>query len=304
MQGIAVSHGLAPRYSDLDAHAMAACAVDEAVRGAVAVGADPARIAGLDNFCWCDPLPGPTNPDAAYKAAQLVRAARALQDVCVAYGVPLISGKDSMKNDYVSQGKRISVPPTLLFSALGIVPDVRRAVTMDVKFPGDRVYLLGETRRELGGSELFAQLGIAGGQVPQVHAARAAALYRALHRAIGNGWIRSAHDCSDGGLAVALAESAFAGERGLDLELEALARHEGLAPFELLFSESPSRLVVTVGPAHAPDFERALHGLPCHFLGEVTTHDRLTIHGAGRHLWVDANLEELKAAWQATLRDL
>ena len=303
LQGIAVSHGLAPRYSDLDAYAMAACAVDEAVRGAVAVGADPARIAGLDNFCWCDPLPSPTNPDAAYKAAQLVRAARALHDVAVAYGVPLISGKDSMKNDYVSQGKRISIPPTLLFSALGIVPDVRRAVTMDVKFPGDRVYLLGETRREMGGSELFAHLGIAGGQVPQVHPARAAALYRAVHGAIGQGWLRSAHDCSDGGLAVALAESAFAGERGLALDLGALARHEGLAPFELLFSESPSRLVVTVGPAHAPEFELALHGLPCHYLGEVTTHDRLTIHGGSR-VWVDANLDELKAAWQATLRDL
>jgi phosphoribosylformylglycinamidine synthase subunit PurSL len=207
MQGVAVAHGLAPRYADLDAGAMAACAVDEAVRSVVAVGADPARIAGLDNFCWCDPLPGPTNPDAAYKAAQLVRAARALQDAAIAFGVPLISGKDSMKNDYVHQGKRLSIPPTLLFSALAIVPDVRRCVTMDVKFPGDRVYLLGQTLRELGGSELFGQLGIAGGIVPQVDAPRARTLYAALHRAITHGWVRSAHDCSDGGLGVALARS-------------------------------------------------------------------------------------------------
>ncbi|MFI5400023.1 MAG: AIR synthase-related protein, partial [SAR324 cluster bacterium] len=304
LRGIALAHGLAPRYSDLDSAAMAACAVDEAVRGAVAVGADPARIAGLDNFCWCDPLPSPTNPDAPYKAAQLVRAVRALHDVAVAYGVPLISGKDSMKNDYVSGGRRISIPPTLLFSALGIVPDVRRAVTMDVKFPGDRVYLLGETRRELGGSELFAQLGIAGGQVPQVHPVRAAALYRAVHRAGAQGWLRSAHDCSDGGLAVTLAESAFAGDLGLHLEVEALARHTGLAPFELLFSESPSRLVVTVSPRHASDFELAMQGLPCFHLGEVTTHDRLTILGAGARVWIDARLDRLKAAWQATLRDL
>jgi len=304
LRGIALSHGLAPRYSDLDAYAMAACAVDEAVRGAVAAGADPARIAGLDNFCWCDPLPGPANPDAPYKAAQLVRAARALHDTAVAYGVPLISGKDSMKNDYVSGGRRISIPPTLLFSALGIVPDVRRAVTMDAKFAADRVYLLGDTRRELGGSELFAHLGIAGGQVPQVHPLRAAALYRALHRAIVQGWIRSAHDCSDGGLAVALAESAFAGGLGMQLDVAELARREALAPFELLFSESPSRLVVTVDPAHGAAFELALQGLPCHFLGEVTAHDRLTIQGSAGPVWIDAKLDRLKAAWQAPLRDM
>jgi len=304
VQGIAVGHGLAPRYSDLDTYAMAACAVDEAVRNVVAVGADPRRIAGLDNFCWCDPLPSTTNPDAAYKAAQLVRAARAVQDIAIAYGVPLISGKDSMKNDYVSGGKRISIPPTLLFSALAIVPDVRRAVTMDAKFPGDRVYLLGETRRELGGSELFAQLELAGGRVPEVHPGRAAGRYRLVHEAMQRGWIRSAHDCSDGGLAVALAETAFAGGLGLDLRLEDLARQEGLAPWELLFSESPSRLIVTVSPLHQEAFERLFAGQPCHLLGDVTTHDRLTISGADGREWVDAGLEALKAAWQATLRDL
>ena len=304
LRGIAVAHGLAPRYSELDAGAMAACALDEAVRGVVAVGADPARIAGLDNFCWCDPLPGPTNPDAAYKAAQLVRAARAMHEVAVAYGVPLISGKDSMKNDYVSGGRRIAVPPTLLFSALAIVPDVRRAVTMDVKAPGDRVALLGETRRELGGSELYAQLGIGGGDVPRVKPAAARARYRTLHQAMLRGWVRSAHDCSDGGLAVALAESAFAGGLGLDLRLDELARGEGLAPFELLFSESPSRLVVTVSPAHAADFERLFAGQACAWLGEVTPQPRMLLRGGDGSLWVDAAVADLKEAWQATLRDL
>ncbi|HUJ73572.1 MAG TPA: AIR synthase-related protein, partial [bacterium] len=162
LQGIAVAHGLCPRYGDLDPYAMAACAVDEAVRGIVAVGGNPARIAGLDNFCWCDPLPGPGNPEAEHKAGQLVRAAQAVHDLAVAYGVPLISGKDSMKNDYVAAGMRISIPPTVLFSALGIVEDVRLAVTMDVKAAGDRIYLVGRTRRELGASELFGQLELDG----------------------------------------------------------------------------------------------------------------------------------------------
>ncbi|MCH8882413.1 MAG: phosphoribosylformylglycinamidine synthase, partial [SAR324 cluster bacterium] len=167
-RGLAIAHGICPRYSDLDTYHMAACAVDEAVRGVVAVGGNPARIAGLDNFCWCDPLPSPTNPDAEYKAAQLVRAARALAETCEAYGIPLISGKDSMKNDYVWEEGRISIPPTLLFSAVGIVEDVSRAVTMDLKAAGDRVYLIGETRRELGGSEYYAHLGLLGASVPRV----------------------------------------------------------------------------------------------------------------------------------------
>ncbi|MDH4226036.1 MAG: AIR synthase-related protein, partial [Deltaproteobacteria bacterium] len=141
-EGLVISHGICPRYAQLDAYRMAANAVDEAVRSIIASGGSLDRIAGLDNFCWCDPLPSPTNPDALHKAAQLVQAAKALADVCLAYGVPMISGKDSMKNDTVRDGIRISIPPTLLFSAVGVMADFRRAVTMDVKAPGDRVYLL------------------------------------------------------------------------------------------------------------------------------------------------------------------
>jgi phosphoribosylformylglycinamidine synthase len=224
--------------------------------------------------------------------------------VAVAYGVPLISGKDSMKNDYVHGEQRISIPPTLLFSAVGIVPDVRRAVTMDVKAPGDAVFLVGATRAELGGSELLAELGLAGGAVPTVDPTAARAAYRALHAAIGYGWVRSAHDCSDGGLAVALAESAFAGELGMELELSALAAGEGLAPAALLFSETPSRLVVTVAPVHAEDFARAMAATPCRRLGAVTQAHRLRVRGSEGETWIDATLADLKEAWQRPLRDL
>jgi phosphoribosylformylglycinamidine synthase len=302
-QGIAVAHGICPRYSDLDTYAMAACAVDEAVRGIVAVGGDPARIAGLDNFCWCDPLPSPTNPDAEYKLAQLVRAAQAVYDLSVAFGVPLISGKDSMKNDYVSGGTRISIPPTLLFSALGIVPDVRRAVTMDAKAAGDLVYLLGETRDELGGSEYHGLLGEKTGCVPQVRPDDAKARYRALARAISDGLVRSAHDCADGGLAVAVAETAFAGGLGMALDVAALPEAASLAPATLLFAETPSRLVVTVSPDRQPAFEQALAGTRCVLLGEVTRAPRLVL-GHGDETWLDEPLAALKDAWQAPLRDL
>ncbi len=303
-RGIAVSHGICPRYSALDTYHMAACAVDEAVRGIVAVGGNPERIAGLDNFCWCDPLPAPNNPAAEHKMAQLVRAVRAVHDVAVAYGVPLISGKDSMKNDYVNGGERISIPPTLLFSAVGIVEDVSRAITMDVKEAGHGVYLLGRTRAELGCSELLAELGMEGGAVPTLDPEETLRGYRALYGAIQAGWVRSAHDCSDGGLGVALAETAFAGGLGLELHLEPLAREEGLSMAELLFSETPGRLVVTVSADHQKAFEERMKGVNCRLLGEVTAAGRLVVQGKESVPVLDASLSALKEAWQRTLKDL
>ena len=154
-----IANGICPRYSDIDAYHMAACAIDEAVRNAIAVGAPLDRLAGLDNFCWCDPVRSEKTPDGEYKLAQLVRANQALYDITTAYGVPCISGKDSMKNDYQIGAVRISIPPTLLFSTLGKMEDVRKAVTMDVKRAGDLVYALGTTFPELGASEWYALHG-------------------------------------------------------------------------------------------------------------------------------------------------
>ncbi|HUH66591.1 MAG TPA: AIR synthase-related protein, partial [Syntrophales bacterium] len=152
-EGVVVSNGICPRYGDIDTYHMAACAIDEAVRNAVAVGGGLDFLAGLDNFCWCDPVQSEKTPDGEYKLAQLVRANKALYDYTTAYGVPCISGKDSMKNDYHIGDVKISIPPTLLFSTMGRIEDVRKAVTLDAKHPGDLVYVLGETYDELGGSE-------------------------------------------------------------------------------------------------------------------------------------------------------
>ncbi|HQG96384.1 MAG TPA: AIR synthase-related protein, partial [Smithellaceae bacterium] len=179
MEGVVVAHGICPRYSDIDAYWMTACVIDEAVRNAVAVGVDPDHLAGLDNFCWCDPVQSEKTPDGHFKLAQLVRANMAIFDITTVYGVPCISGKDSMKNDYSIGRTKISVPPTLLYSVIGKIPDVRQAVTMDAKRPQDLVYILGETRDELGGSEWFAKQGAIGNKVPQVEAKTAMKLYRA-----------------------------------------------------------------------------------------------------------------------------
>ena len=300
-EGIVVANGICPRYSDIDAYHMAACAIDEAVRNAVAVGAPLERLAGLDNFCWCDPIRSEKNPDGEYKLAQLVRANEALFELTTSYGVPCISGKDSMKNDYQIGEIRISIPPTLLFSVLGKMEDVRKAVTMDVKKPGDLVYLLGQTYRELGGSEWYAFHGKIGNGVPRVHPKTAKALYEKLGCAIRAGLVASCHDCSDGGLGVALAETAFAGGFGLAIDLKAVPA-EGIARNdELLFSESQSRFVVTVRPESRQAFEHALAGSVFARIGLVIPEPTLRIEGLHGENIVTENLADLKSVWQKPL---
>ena len=299
-EGIVVANGICPRYSDIDAYHMAAAAIDEAVRNAIAVGAPLDRLAGLDNFCWCDPVRSEKTPDGEYKLAQLVRANQALYAITTAYGVPCISGKDSMKNDYQIGAVRISIPPTLLFSTLGKMEDVRKAVTMDVKQPGDLVYILGKTFRELGGSEWYALHGAIGNGVPKVDAKTAKARYEALHRAISAGLVASCHDCSDGGLGVALAETAFAGGLGLAIDLKAVPAEGITRNDELLFSESQSRFVVTVSPGNREAFEALLAG-DCARIGTVISEGVLKVNGLSGTRIIEEELAALKAAWQRPL---
>jgi phosphoribosylformylglycinamidine synthase len=254
--------------------------------------------------------------------AQLVRANRALYDYCVAYGLPLISGKDSMKNDFGKGAAKISVPPTLLFTVIARLDDVEKAVTMDAKKEGDGVYALGITRDELGASEYYQQLGFTGSSVPKVVAAEALALYAKVSEAIARGLLRSAHDCSDGGLFVALAETAMAGRLGMKIDLAALPVDDGdadsrsslglqgegpgarggaqLSPQAKLFSESQSRFVVTVAPAQRAAFEALMIGAPCGRLGEVTSDPRLVISDPGTGL-IALGLDEMFDKWRRPL---
>ena len=297
-EAFAISNGICPKYSDIDAYHMAACAVDEAVRNLIAVGADPSHIAILDNFCWPDPIFDPIKtPDGKYKCAQLVRANQALYEVATAYGTPLISGKDSMKNDYKIDSTKISVPPTLLVSAIGKIPDVEKSVSMDVKAVGDSVYLIGMTRNELGASEYAAYHDRKGGIVPKVPIEEARKSYHALYQAIQSGIVASCHDCSDGGLAVALAEMAFAGGLGLNVDLSHVPSDGVEQDVELLFSESPSRLVLTVGPDHKEQLEKILAGCNFGCIGEVIEAPELRIKNV-----LTENIYDLKASWQKTLK--
>ncbi|MCJ7546167.1 MAG: phosphoribosylformylglycinamidine synthase subunit PurL [Deltaproteobacteria bacterium] len=300
-QGIVVSHGICPRYSDIDTYPMMACAIDEAIRNNVAVGGDPDRMVGLDNFCWPDPVQSAKTPDGEYKLAQLVRANKALHAYTVAYQVPCISGKDSMKNDFMAGAEKISVPPTVLFSVLGKIDDVRKAVTMDVKAPGDIVYCVGQTYEEMGASEYLAMHNCIGNQVPQVRAEQAKELYHKLHRAIMEGLIASCHDCSDGGLGVALAESAFAGGLGMEVDLRKVPA-EGIERDDyLLFSESQSRFVVTVPPAQQKAFLSMMKGISLGEIGKVTKGKTFIVTGLKGKKIIQGDIHKLKAAWQRTL---
>ncbi|QEH37013.1 Phosphoribosylformylglycinamidine synthase subunit PurL [Aquisphaera giovannonii] len=300
-RGLAVSCGINPRYGRLDPYAMAACVIDEAIRNCVAVGADPGRIALLDNFCW-----GST--DRPETLGSLVLAARACHDLSLAYRAPFISGKDSLNNEYSHDGKSLAIPPTLLISAIGQVPDVRRCVTMDLKEPGNVLVIVGTTLDELGGSLWAHTLGMEGGAVPGVDPEAGAAIFRAIHEAICRGLIRSCHDLSEGGLAVALAEMAIAGGLGASASLRDVPCDDSAAKDGvLLFSESPSRFLLEVRPADYDALAALLGVIPMGRLGEVRgaapgESPRLSIAGLDRIPVVDAPVPDLKDAWQRTLK--
>ncbi|HVK12329.1 MAG TPA: AIR synthase-related protein [Gemmataceae bacterium] len=293
-KGLAIANGLNPRYGDLDPYWMAAAAIDEAVRNAVAVGADPTRTAILDNFCW-----GNVNDPATL--GSLVRAAEACKDVALAFGTPFISGKDSLNNEYRSGDQRIAIPGTLLVSAMGLVADVRQCVTMDLKEPGNELYVVGETRDELGGSHYHLVTAQDGGTVPKVDLQQAPKVFAAVHAAITKGLVRACHDPSEGGLAVALAEMAFAGGVGADLtDFKAVA--PGLSDTARLFSESPTRFVLEVKPSNAAALTEIFAGLPLVKVGTTVKEPRLRIAGESGEWLVWAKLDELKEAWQKPLR--
>ena len=300
-EGVVVAHGICPRYSDIDTYHMTACAIDEAIRNAVAVGADLDHLAGLDNFCWCDPVKSAKTPDGEYKLAQLVRANMAIYDYTTAFGVPCISGKDSMKNDYQIGKTKISIPPTILYSVIGKITDLRKAVTMDAKQSQDLVYIIGETKEELGGSEWYARQGIIGNNVPQVNAAKAIKTYRTLHKAIQSGLIASCHDCSDGGLAVALAETAFAGDLGMSIDLNFVPYTGRKRDDCILFSETASRFVVTIHPENKRNFEKIMSGNIISGIGFVTGNGLFQVSGLDGNLIIKEKISKLKDAWQKPL---
>ena len=282
-RGLVLSCGVNPMYGDLDPYNMATSAIDEAVRNAVCVGTDPKSIVLLDNFCW-------GNTDRPEMLGSLVEAARACYDVSTAFEMPFISGKDSLNNEFRPlNGEPISIPPTLLISAMGQIDDVSKCITMDLKQSGNVLYQLGESGHGFGGSHFNYLSGTpVNNIVPSLNVPEAKKLYETLHSAMMRGLVRSAHDMSEGGMAVAVAEMCIASGLG--------AKLTGKFCTASLFIESNSRFVIEVEPEHTTEIEGLFDGMPMYRLGIVTTKPVLSFGEL-----FSVNVDELKSAWQKPL---
>jgi phosphoribosylformylglycinamidine synthase II len=287
LKGIVISCGMNPNTAKIDTYWMAASAIDEAIRNNVAVGGR--RIALLDNFTW-------GNPERPERLGSLVKACEACYDLAVSYRTPFISGKDSLYNE----SPLGPVTPTLLITALGIIPDIRSAISMDVKSAGDSIYIVGETHDELGGSEYYKLKGFLGKTVPKVRTNHARNMYNRLTRAIDLGLIKACHDLSEGGLAVAAAEMVVAGELGIEMNLARVSAQNLERNDVALFSESNSRFLVEVSQRSKENFENLMRGTAFSSIGRVTKSTDLRIRGLIGEIVIDASLHDLTQSWKAT----
>jgi len=294
-KGLAISCGMNPLYGDIDPYRMALAGIDEAVRNLICVGARFDRIALLDNFCWGDC----TRPETL---GSLVRAAQGCYDGAMCFSAPFISGKDSLNNEFVCEdGSKIAIPATLLISAISLVDDVNKCVTMDVKKAGNILFIVGETADELGGSHYYKINGHLGANVPKLDLQRAAKTAEKISAAIDAGLVAACHDCSEGGLAAALAEMAFAGGFGIEADLRGLPKSSDCQRVDAqLFSESNSRYIVEVEPENFDAFAKLMLNLPFGQIGQVVEEKKLVIKSEDGKAVIDSDLDELKGAWQKT----
>jgi phosphoribosylformylglycinamidine synthase len=279
---------------------MAQVALDEAIRNAVCVGADPSTLSVLDNFCWPDPVVSANNPNGKKYLGMLVRACQGLYEAAVFMGTPLISGKDSMKNDFDDGVVRLSVPPTLLVSAMGKVPNINKCITSDFKNSGDQIYLCSAATLGLSGS-ILSTISSCDATLCSLNLEKALSLYKKLHEAIVKGLINSAHDVSDGGLAVTLAESTIGSNLGANITIEPLLKHmQSESDMTALFGEGPGHIVVTVSKQHQENFLNCLRGCDVLHIGEVSSESQLNLIGSNGKT-TNWSFDELRNAWNEPL---
>ncbi|OGG16572.1 phosphoribosylformylglycinamidine synthase II [Candidatus Gottesmanbacteria bacterium RIFCSPHIGHO2_02_FULL_39_11] len=305
-KGVVISQATYPTYSDTDTYRMTACSIDTAIRNAVTVGANPEYLALLDNFCWSQP----DNPEYLYK---LKKSGEACYDYAVAYQTPFIAGKDSMYNDFKGfdgKGNRvnISVPPTLLISSLGIIEDIEKSVTPDIKYPGDLIYLLGDTQDELTGSEYYSMLSdsrggklLTGNRVPKVDAKKNSHLYRYFYDAIQKDLISSAISVGRGGIAVALAKKSMAGRCGVDVSLKGIA--DNLRTDTILFSESQGRIILTIDPKNKMKFENVFKNISHFLIGKAREDNKCIIKSNRGETIVNSDCNILLKSYRSTFKD-
>ena len=294
-RGLIIANGINPKYSDIDPYWMATSAIDEALRQIIAVGGSLKRVALLDNFCW-------GNTSRPERLGALVRACQACYDMAIVYGTPFISGKDSLNNEFESEGKTISIPDTLLISAMGVMENSDKAISMDFKTAGNLIYVIGMTYKELGGSEYFQSLGFTGNNVPKVSPKQAKELMDNLSLATESGLVKACHDLSNGGLGVAIAEMAFASGLGATIRLKNVPLAEAIERDDyILFSESNSRFLAEIAPDDKDNFEKTMGKSVFAQIGEVNSFSTLEVHGLKGNRVLDIPVDRLKEAWQKPL---
>ncbi|WP_035276449.1 AIR synthase-related protein [Desulforegula conservatrix] len=302
--GLAYSQAIIPFYSKIDAGHMTACTIDEAVRRIISVGGSLEHIGGVDNYCWPDIQFHPEkNPDGKFKAAQLVRSCEILKYLSLTYGIPLLSGKDSMYVDGHLPGKygvtrKVSGLETMQFSAVGLVKDVKKCTTLDFKFADDLIYVIGLTKDELGAGEYYEMLGFTGLNVPEVDAASFMMLYKAMSVAMERELLASVHGVYRGGLATHLAMCSMAGNLGIDVDLSLLPVEKELRPDRLMFSESAGRFIVSISPENSAALEDIFKVLPVKCIGKVTASSKFVIKTDLEKVLVDVDVQDLKTAWK------
>jgi phosphoribosylformylglycinamidine synthase len=293
-KGIVLSNGLNPAYGKINTYKMASSAIEEALRNAVCVGGNIEKLAILDNFCW-------GNPNKPEILGSLVHSAIACYDMSKAFSVPFISGKDSLHNEYSIGAKKFSIPPSLLISAVGIIENITNTVTMPFKENGNKIYVLGITRNELGGSIISKIKNIKSGIVPNVYPKESMPIMKCIYKAISKGLIETCHDSSEGGLAVAISEMSFAAGKGASINVDSIKTTDNMSVAETLFSESNGRFIVEVNPNNENKFKEIFKGLSVSEIGYITDDDFILFESQKRKIQFKEKLTNLLNAWKHTI---
>ncbi len=293
---VAVGLGVNPFYYDLDPYWMAASSIDEALRNIIACGGNITHTYILDNFSWGSPLDEKI-------LGSLVRASKACYDFSTYFKVPFISGKDSLYNEYMVGKKHISIPGTLLISAVSVISDWRKCISANFKEKDNLIYAIGLTKPQLGASEYFRKLNIKEGLVPKVDKEIAKDVFLKVSEIIDKGLVKSCHDCSEGGMAVTIAEMCIGSGKGANIFLSEAAGSKECRDYEILFSESPSRFIIEVQKADKEKVEQILTSSPFGLIGCVSEEPKLTIYGKDSQKIIESKIDDLKESWLTTFKD-